>query len=266
MPELPEVEQFKKYIDSTSINKKIINAEITNEKILTNISKNEIEKKLIDSQIIETSRIGKYLFLLLEPRAYLIFHFGMTGNIKYFKNKSEEPSHTRLLIAFSNHYHLAYDCQRLFGFITVTHDKSNYINEKQLGPDALLIKESEFIEQLRKRSIKIKSFLMNQHILSGIGNIYTDEILFQSRIHPNINCNILTNKQRRNLFSNISFVLNTAIEHDARIESYPENFLLLHRRKDNLCPLNKNHELKTIKISGRTTYYCPYHQKKIKII
>ncbi len=262
MPELPEVEQFKKYIDSTSINKKIINAEIINEKILENISKQEIEKKLIDSEIIETSRIGKYLFLLLKPRSYLIFHFGMTGDIKYFKNPNEKPTHTRLLITFSNHYHLAYDCQRLFGIITLTLDKNCYIKEKQLGPDALVINESEFIDQLRKRSIKIKSFLMNQKILSGIGNIYADEILFQSRIHPEANCNVLTKKQKKTLFSNISFVLNTAIEHDARIERYPENFLLLHRRKDNLCPLNKNHELKTVKISGRTTYYCPYHQKK----
>ena len=261
MPELPEVERFKRYIDSTSLNQKITKAEIKNEKILENMSKKNIEKKLINAQIIQTSRIGKYLFLLLEPKSYLILHFGMTGNIKYFKNLNEEPAHTRLLITFSNNYHLAYDCQRLFGIVTITKDKTTYIKDKQLGPDALLIKESAFIEQLKNRSTKIKSLLLNQKILCGIGNIYADEILFQSRIHPATKCGNLTKHQKRTLYSNISFVLTTAINHNAIIEHYPHTFLLPHRKKDNICPLNRNHELKTVKISGRTTYYCPIHQK-----
>ena len=264
MPELPEVQKYKHYIDKTSLHLPIKKAVIKNEKILENIKKTDIENHLKNNIITQTIRFGKYLFLLLKTDSWLVLHFGMTGNLKYFTNVKEQPAHTRLLLTFANHHYLAYDCQRLFGLITLTSDKNEYIKNKKLGPDALTITKKEFEKKIKRRSGKIKTILLNQQITSGIGNIYADEILFQSRIHPETPINNLSEEQMDTIFSNISFVLQTAINHNAVIRSYPQTFLLPHRRQDNLCPLNKTHKLNTVKISGRTTYFCPYHQPKNK--
>jgi formamidopyrimidine-DNA glycosylase len=262
MPELPEVQKYKQYIDETSLHQPIKEATIKNEKILENINKADIENHLRTNTITQTTRFGKYLFLSLKTDSWLVLHFGMTGNLKYFSNINEQPAHTRLLLSFVNNHYLAFDCQRLFGLVTVTSNINEYIKNKKLGPDALTIKKKEFMDNLSNRTGKIKTILLNQHIISGIGNIYADEILFQSRIHPETQINNLSKDHIQSVFSHISFVLQTAIEHDADISNYPQTFLLPHRRNDNLCPLNKNHKLSTVKISGRTTYYCPYHQLK----
>ncbi|MBS3802232.1 MAG: formamidopyrimidine-DNA glycosylase [Candidatus Thermoplasmatota archaeon] len=263
MPELPEVEKYKRYVDYYALNQKIRTVTIRNTKILQNISKHKFESILLDQQFIETRRIGKYLFLRLSDDNWLVFHFGMTGNIYYFKNLKQEPNHSRLLIRFTNNNYLSYDCQRLFGFVRLIKNLNKYRFQIQLGSDALFISKKEFLQKIDKRTAKVKSVLMNQHFLSGIGNIYADEICFQTRIHPAQPINKISTKKIDELYNTISTVLNTAIYYQADFSKYPKEYIIPHRKKNGNCPLNKKHDLKTIKISGRTTYYCPIHQKKI---
>jgi len=119
MPELPEVEMFKRYIDSTSLNQKIEQVIVKNKKILRKTSEKKLRTVLKNNIFTETKRIGKHLFLGLESGSWMILHFGMTGKVSYFKNRSYQPSHTRLLIKFMNGYFFAFDCQRLFGFVRI---------------------------------------------------------------------------------------------------------------------------------------------------
>jgi len=263
MPELPEVEKYKQYVDYYALNQKIRTVTIKNTKILQNTSKHKIESIIPDQQFIETKRIGKYLFLRLSDDIWLVIHFGMTGNIYYFKNLKQEPTHSRLLIRFTNNNYLSYDCQRLFGFVRLIKNLNKYKSQIQLGSDALVISKKEFLQKIDNRTAKIKSVLMNQHVLSGIGNIYADEICFQTRIHPAQPINKISIKKIDELYNAISTVLNTAIYFQADFSKYPKEYIIPHRKKNGICPLNKKHDLKTTKISGRTTYYCPIHQKKI---
>lgn len=219
---------------------------------------------LKDSRFTETKRIGKHLFLKLETGSWMVLHFGMTGKVSYFKNSVDQPDHTRMLIRFANEYYFAFDCQRLFGFVRIIDNIKDYVEEKKLGLDALHISLKEFLDDISCRHGRIKSVLMNQHILSGIGNIYADEILFQIRIHPATSIAVLSEKQRKKLFDTISSVLTTAVEKKADFNKYPDNFLIPHRSKRGVCPLNDDHKLKTMKISGRTSYFCPIHQKRRK--
>ena len=262
MPELPEVEMFKRYIESTSLHQQIEQVTVKNKKILERISEKKLKTVLKDNSFTEMERIGKHLFIKLESGSWMVIHFGMTGKVSYIKHKNEQPDHTRLLIKFNNERYFAFDCQRLFGFVRIIDAIQDYVKEKKLGKDSLLISKKEFLENISHRHGQIKSVLMNQHILSGIGNIYADEILFQTRIHPATTVDVISKKQRENLFENISSVLTIAVDKNADFQRYPEYFIIPHRSKNGICPLNQNHQLKSMKISGRTSYFCPIHQKK----
>ncbi len=261
MPELPDVETYKRYIDSTSLHKKIEKVSDINEKILEDISKKQLKKILVHTKLIETDRHGKYLFLQLSDEQWLVIHFGMTGYVKYFKDVNDKPSHTRLLLTFANEYHLAFHNQRLLGKISITKHKEEYIKRKNLGVDALNISLSVFQDLLSDKRGMIKSALMNQSMIAGIGNIYADEILFQSGIHPKTKISHLTGNDLEKIYQNMHEILDVAIDTKVNTNKFPDTYIIPNREKEGECP--KGHEkLKTVKVNGRTTYFCPVHQKK----
>lgn len=137
MPELPDVEVFKQYLDATSLHQEIEDVDVRNRKILEDTSVQELGKGLNGRRLESTYRHGKYLFAQLDDDNWLMLHFGMTGKLKYFKVMEKEPEHDRLLLEFSNGYHLAYDCQRMLGHVALIEDAAAFIEEKELGPDAL---------------------------------------------------------------------------------------------------------------------------------
>lgn len=260
MPELPDVETFKRYIDSTALHKKIKTVKVNNSEILYNIKSKKLKEKLTGKKITDIYRHGKYLFLKLSNNGFLILHFGMTGDIKYFKIKNHQPSHTRVLLEFENDYYLAFDNQRKLGKVGYTDDIESFIEEKKIGEDALQLNEDKFLDLFYKKKGSIKSALMNQNLIAGIGNIYADEILYQTQIFPKTIVNKLSKKKLKTLYKNIKEVLNTAIDLQANPDNFPKKFIIPHRKKDGKCPLD-NKILKKIKVNGRTTYYCPNHQK-----
>jgi formamidopyrimidine-DNA glycosylase len=262
LPELPDVEAFKQYLDATSLHKSIEKIEVKTSEILGNISAQELRDKLVGHEFQSSRRYGKYLFVEIDGDSLLTLHFGMTGNLECFKDIEDEPPHTRLLITFGNGFHLAYDCQRKLGEINLAKDVDSFVKEKNLGPDALDLDFDTFRKIVEKRRGSLKYTLMNQHIIAGIGNIYSDEILFQAGIHPKTKANKLNTQTFKKLFDKIQNVLLTAVEHQADAENFPENYLIPSRSKGGKCPLCHS-ELERIKVSGRTTYYCPEHQKKI---
>ncbi len=261
MPELPDVETFKRYIDSTALHKKINSVDIPTPKILYKTTTQTITKNLLHKTFTETHRHGKYLFLQLSNHDFLLLHFGMTGEVKYFQNKNDQPPHTRFLVEFKNGYYLAFDNQRILGKVGYIEDIASFLEEKSLGEDALEIDEHTFLTLLSKRRGSVKSALMNQKILAGIGNIYADEILFQTRLFPKKSVNDLSKRQLKTLFKNVNKVLTTAIDAQAHPQDFPKNFIIPHRKKEGNCPIDHT-PLKTLKVNGRTTYYCPKHQKK----
>lgn len=261
MPELPDVETFRRYINSTALHKKIKQVDIRNTKILKGISQKKLKETLTRSSFVQTRRHGKYLFIQTDESGWLVLHFGMTGEIKYFKNQEKEPSHTRLLISFINGYHLAFVNQRKLGKIHFVKDIEQFVHHKHLGEDALELDNLMFEKLFNRRTSKIKSFLMNQKIIAGIGNIYADEILFQAGIHPETQTSQLSKKQVKQLFTTMKKVLNKAVDAQANPDKFPSSYIIPYRQKDATCPKGNEH-IKTIKVNGRTTYYCPVHQKK----
>lgn len=261
MPELPDVEVFKRYIDATSLHKKITKVDISTTRILEDISKQRLQDTLLHNSLTTTYRQGKYLFVQLKNEKWMILHFGMTGFVKYFKDNNEKPSHTRILVSFENNYHFAVNSQRLLGTIGITDDKETYLCDHKVGVDALRISFKEFKDLLENRRGMVKSTLMNQSIIAGIGNIYSDEICFQTGIHPKTKMNQLKTNQLKNMYQNMQDVFNTAIDAQVNPEKFPDTFIIPQRSKEGTCPKGGG-PLKTIKVNGRTTYFCPKHQKK----
>ena len=262
MPELPDVEVFKQYLDATSLYKTVENVEVKSSKILGKVSEQQLRTTLTGYKFQSTIRYGIYFFVSVEDNFWLTMHFGMTDSVKYFKSMNREPSHDRLLITFANGYHLAYNCQRKLGKVDLTENVEEFLKDKDLGPDVLDLDFETYEETLQGRRGTVKYTLMNQHILAGIGNIYSDETLFQTGIHPKTKANNLDGPALKNLFEKMKKVLKTAIDHRTNTEEFPEDFMIPHRFKRGRRP-KCDSEMEQVKVSERTAYYCPECQKKI---
>ncbi len=261
MPELPDVEVFKRYVDATSLHKKISDIRLSSKKMLDQISSNDLRDALLNHSFSDTFRHGKYLFIHNDDEQWLVLHFGMTGFVKYFKDTQDQPSHTRLLLSFKNSYHFAVHSQRLLGKISITDSKQEYIQRQDLGDDALRISLSDFIDLLHDRRGMVKSTLMNQSIIAGIGNIYADEICFQTGIHPKTKMNHLEKNVLEQLYHDMNHIFDVAVDAKVNVEQFPDSFIIPKRLKNGICPKCEQ-PLRTIKVNNRTTYFCPVHQQK----
>lgn len=261
MPELPEVESFRRYFERTSLHQKIKEVRLYSPEMIRGISPKKLREELKGHEFVSAGRHGKYLFAQLDSGKDLVLHFGMTGHLKYFSDPKHSPSYVRMLIQFTNGYSLAFDCLRKLGRISFANDRSEFIADKKLGPDVLAddFDFTTFEQIVSNKKGTLKSILMNQHTLAGIGNLYADEILFQSRINPSQRINELSKAKKKRLFDAIKPVLLTTIQRKLDHQKLPQNYLLKDRSKEGKCPLCKTN-LKRETVAGRTTYYCPKHQ------
>lgn len=261
MPELPDVEVYRRYFDETSLNKKISDVEIPAPKMLKEISPNEFIEKIIGKKFTSSYRHGKYFFAVISKNLAVAMHFGMTGYLLYFRTEEERSKHVRLLFTFSDGSHLAYDNQRKFGNIHLVEDIQEFIKEKDLGPDPIEDKltSRQFVDILEKKKGAIKPVLMDQSVLAGIGNVYADEILFQTSIHPLREVNTLSETDLKAAYSTMMKIFRMAIKKEAERDAFSDAYLLHHRKKKAECP-KCGGEIQTKTIGGRTTYFCPKHQ------
>lgn len=262
MPELPDVETYRRYINATCLHQKIAGIQVNDTRVLKNTSRPKLEATLKGQSFAQTRRHGKYLLVELDDGHWLILHFGMTGRLSYYKN-GQSPEYTQARFDFENGYHLAYVMPRKLGQIRLVKDAGAFIQAKQLGPDVLSddFDFDAFREALAGRRGMIKSTLMNQEIMAGIGNEYSDEILFQAGIHPKTRVDELDEKTLRRIFKTMQDVLQTAVEHQANWDELPDSWLLRHREEGADCPRGDG-QVTRIEVSGRAGYYCPACQPR----
>lgn len=259
MPELPEIANFKSFLKETVLNKEIVEVEFPETKLLQ-ASTSDFKKALLNKKFIDAEQLGKYLFLKTNEKKSLVFHFGMTGKFEYYKH-NETPKHTHLLITFKDSSHLAFVCVRKLGKIYLADGLEEFREEQDLGKHALDLSKKEFLEILQQKKGGIKSALTDQHLISGIGNVYADEILFQTKIHPKTKVEKLSEKDRKKLFEEMAEVLNTAIKKEGERSEFPKDYLSRSRKEGTDCPKCSG-KIEMIKVSGRSTYFCPECQKE----
>jgi formamidopyrimidine-DNA glycosylase len=149
----------------------------------------------------------------------------------------------------------------MFGKLDIAHSINDFIEKKKLGPDAFKMSLDEFQESLKRRTAIAKNALLNQSFVAGIGNLYSDEILFRTKLHPKSKLNQLDNEKVKELFTNIKDILQFGIDKEGDLSIYPNNFIIPHRNKEDQCPIC-NIELNFLDISGRRSYFCPNCQKE----
>lgn len=262
MPELPEVASFGKYFEKYAIGRKIASAEVKDARIVRGVPAGELEKDLAGQKFVSTRQHGKYLFAETGGIKWLVMHFGMTGCLKYFENPEDAPRYDRLLIRFAAGGFLSYVNSRMLGWVGLTENPDESIKQKGLGPAALDTRfdYAQFSRLFSGRNGRIKPALMNQRLIAGIGNIYSDEILFQARIHPKATVSALGGEELKKVFDKMKEVLRTAVDRNARFQDLPSGWLLRDRRKGAGCPACGN-RLETEKVGGRTSCFCPKCQK-----
>jgi formamidopyrimidine-DNA glycosylase len=261
MPELPDVETKRRYLQSTALHKKIDKVEVRSELVLEEISPGKLEQGVEGHRMESTRRHGKHLFVNLDHDGWLRLHFGMTGDLQYFKGLEKEPEYTLILLSLDNGYHLAYVNTRKLGHVGLLDDVDAFIAKKGLGPDALEIDFDTFCGLVGGKNAMIKSTLMNQEIIAGIGNVYSDEIAFQARVHPRAQIDQMDKETLRRIYDAMCEVLETAIEHQAIPEDLPKTYLITHRHPGGECPVCGG-EVKKIQVAGRSGYYCPTCQQE----
>lgn len=273
MPELPEVETVKNTLKKQVLNKIIDTCFIYWDNIIACPSAEEFKKKLENQKIIDIKRRGKWLMFELDD-FYLLSHLRMEG--KYFIRKIEDErnKHEHVVFTFKDETELRYHDTRKFGKMYLL-DKTNAFNEKPLNELGLEPWDKDLsANYLREKFHKkpIKTELLDQSIIVGIGNIYADEVLFLSKIHPLTLANKLTDSDYENIINATKKTLEKAIElGGTTVKSYTssegvhgrfQNELLVHTKE--ICP-KCNTKIEKIKVGGRGTYYCPNCQRERNI-
>lgn len=261
MPELPEISLYKDYLDATSLDRKITSIDYLHTGGLQS-PKEEFDKALKGKKFRKSHRLGKYLVIETTGDKALVMHFGMTGKIEYYKNQ-DPPKYSRVVFSFEDNDHLAFLCRRKLGKLFVTEGLEEFRETQELGKDALELSEKEFLELLEEKTGSIKGVLTDQHVLAGIGNVYSDEMLYQCGIHPKTKTNKLSETEKKQLFKKMGAVLRKAIEKEGVREDFPDSYLIKHRKEGDDCPKCEG-KVKQIKVSGRSTYYCPSCQEEKK--
>ncbi len=260
MPELPDVEILKRYFDNAALNKKISRVRINSQKILKGVSPRALQQSAKDQTCTASRRHGKYLFVRLRSGRSLIMHFGMTGGLDFFRDDDSGHAYDWAVFDLATGDHLAYVSKRLLGHIALTEDEQAFIEEKNLGPDALSLTAAQFRDRVRGRSGAIKSVLMNQSALAGLGNIYSDEVLYQSGVSPMREVSKLSDVELKKIHRRMVTICEKAIDKNANPDAFPKTYLIHARKAGAPCP-RCDGTVKKAKIGSRSSYYCPHCQK-----
>lgn len=271
MPELPEVETVRQVLRTKILNKTITNVNVIYNGIIKDDEVSDFINKVTNQTIIEIERKGKYLFFVLNDYI-LISHLRMEG--KYFlKEPNEEINkHEHVIISLGD-IELRYHDVRKFGTMQLrTRDTLFSTNPiMKLGMEPLTNEFTyEKLKEVIKTKKKLKTFLLEQEYICGIGNIYADEICFLSNLHPEQMLNNITDEDILNIYNATNSVIKKAVEDGGTtIRSYTSSLgvtgrfqlnLMVHQRVNQLCKICNTTIIKT-KVSGRGTYICTTCQK-----
>ncbi|XP_038877205.1 formamidopyrimidine-DNA glycosylase isoform X4 [Benincasa hispida] len=276
MPELPEVEAARRAIEEHCVGKVIKKAVIADDtKVIDGVSPADFEASLLGKTILSAHRKGKHLWLRLDSPPFPAFHFGMAGAI-YIKgvavtnykrsmvnDDDEWPSkYSKFFVELEDGVDLSFTDKRRFAKVSLLKDPASVPPISKLGPDALLepMALDDFIESMGKKKLAIKTLLLDQSYISGIGNWVADEVLYQARIHPNQSAATLSKESCAALHKSIQEVLKKAVEVDAESNSFPEEWLFHFRWGKRPGQVNGK-EIHFITTGGRTSAFVPELQK-----
>ena len=266
MPELPEVETYRRFLDAIILQQPITAFEVRDAHVLAT-DEDTLRQVLVGRRVTATRRLGKNCFLELDNGQVLVLHFGMSGDVGAYRDDHDAPRFTRVAFHLQDGLRVAFIDPRKFGRLRLAESVAQYQQAKKLGPDALDVTAAHLQAVLGTRKPMIKPLLLDQSITAGLGNWIVDEVLFQAKIHPERRAHTLSPTEFEALHAAIQLVLTTAIEHEATYRHFPASFLIHAREWDDsatpgtdahtFCPRHPETLLEKGYVGGRATYHCP---------
>lgn len=289
MPELPEVETIIRELEPKLVGLKMTNIWSDREKPLRQAGGlTGLKKSIKNRKIVKIWRRAKYIVIDLEGPKSLFVHQKMSGHLLYgkwkFKNNTwqsalkgplkEDPEnkYIRIIFNLNNGYQLAFSDLRRFGKVVLVNDNdvSKLKEIRDLGPEPLTLSYQEFKELFKSKKGRIKQVLMDPYFIVGIGNIYSDEILWLSGLHPLSRVENLSDRDLKNMFKATLIILKKAIKmkgssnDDYRRPSGEkgsyQNIQKAYHRTGNKCAKGDGGVIERLKVGGRSAHFCPKHQ------
>jgi formamidopyrimidine-DNA glycosylase len=285
MPELPEVETIARGLAPILADKKIVGLNVLYSGSFVG-DKNQV----IGQKIIAIDRFAKILRIRLENELYLLFHLKMTGQLIYTDSYQRiagghadhdwhaklPNSHTRIIFALGEDQTLFFNDMRKFGWCKLVTEQEMNTYFAKFGPEPLpkldIVKLEVRAGRMQKSAIK--KFLLDQSVVSGIGNIYADEILFASKIHPRRQIGTITTDEWQQIASHTKDILELAISEGGTTDSDYVNalgkkggmqdYLQVYHHAGEPCPEGCGDTIERIVVGGRGTHFCPRCQKEFK--
>ncbi|MEY4131285.1 MAG: hypothetical protein RLZZ31_1409 [Actinomycetota bacterium] len=273
MPELPEVETIRRELEREVVGRKVKTVDITGARTIRRQSPEEFKEKLEGAKITAVQRRGKYLLLPLDNGSVLIIHLRMSGQL--LRNVPKDPlvKHTHVVITFTQGGQLRFIDPRTFGemFLATPDEISSEIEElSTLGIDPVENPMSwvDFGHLLRQKNTNLKAFLTDQSMIAGIGNMYADEILFESGLRWDRETSSLTTQEIRRLYRSLVEILHEAIKYNGStlsdgqyvdIFGKPGEYQNQHQvydREKQPCRRCRRNDIVRVKVSNRSTFFC----------
>lgn len=280
MPELPEVESIRRDLNLEVTGRTIRSARVLDTKnalrVIRRYSRREdFEDQLQGVEVLRVERRGKYLLLVLNNQTVLVVHLGMSGQIVLAAPSDPLVVHTHVVFDFADGGQLRYVDPRTFGevFVADRSDLGEISELNKLGMDPLTgsITREHFSERFRQKKTRLKSLLMDQGFICGIGNIYSDEILFEAGLRYDRSSETLTPEEEHRLYLAIHEILDRAVAHrgtSMRDEQYRDlygslggfqNLLKVYQREGQSCVRCRT-IIQRARWSNRSTHFCPVCQ------
>ena len=278
--ELPEVEVMRRDLEKDVVGRKVARAEVRASKnamrvIRRHAKRKEFTDRLVGRKIAKTERRGKYILLHLDNGDVLVVHFGMSGQFIRGNKRQALPPHTHVVVDFQQGGDLRYVDPRTFGEMFVaTPDELGKVKELQhiaIDPLDHVFTWHAFGAALAERASKMKQLLMDQKFMSGLGNIYSDEVLFAAGLQHDRMSDTLSSQEVRRLYRALQEVLQEAIrfrgttlDDEAYVDLFGkpgefQNELKVYGRAGQPCRRCRT-PIQALKISGRNAYFCPQCQ------
>lgn len=263
MPELPEVETVRRQLATIWEGRSIQKVEAVRPNYFFVTAPSLLKKKLLGRKTKELHRHGKYLIAAFDDDSRLLLHLGMTG--QFVAGPLPQDGHVHLVLHLSGRKRISFRDVRKFGKVEWIAPGHSSPRLDKLGPDALLISREALREALARKKVAVKSAILDQGVLAGVGNIYADEALFSARILPTRKASSLSTRECYRLHSQIVTVLQSSLaQGGSTINDYmrPDGELggfqdwhQVYGKTAEPCPRCKK-SLERIVLGGRGTHYC----------
>jgi formamidopyrimidine-DNA glycosylase len=259
LPELPDVEGFRRVLARHAVGKPIRRVEVRDRGVLRGASAPQLARVLRGRRFRRPERQGKWLVARTDGKATLLFHFGMTGSLWWRRAGAPEQAYDRIVFALGRGELRYKDLRKLQGVRLAADDKAIDRVLDALGPDALEVSENQFEQCLAGRG-RLKTRLADQSVIAGLGNLLIDEICWRARVNPLRPASSLKPEQRNRLYREMRRVLRASVR-VGYVPGWPSWITGQRDKRVAACPRCRS-KLARVRVNGRMTVWCPRCQRR----